>query len=189
MYCLLFIWIDFVALHIYAHIIYVCNLCCKSLPGCGLSFNSQWCVQRSFRFSILLFSFIASEYVFHTCTKTWVQIPKAWHRIGYLTRTPTRHEKPFLSCWLGLSKRIPKHTAYCCCPWLLAEVEGKSLLLKSPCILDIGFREPHLDLTWKPPPWLSWHQKVPCIFQRKKQSAVLPSYAWEASTAGMEHYH
>lgn len=35
-------------------------------------------------------------------------------------KTPkTRHGKVDLSCWSGLSRRLPKHTAYCCCPLLL----------------------------------------------------------------------
>lgn len=40
-----------------------------------------------------------------------------------------------------------KHVWFCCLP----EAEGRSLILKTPCTSDKGFRRPKLN--WKSPPW------------------------------------
>lgn len=63
-------------------------------------------------------------------------------------KTPkTRHEKVDLRCWSRLFKRFPKHTAYCCRPLLIPEVETKSLLLKIKCTSETRAGYPELELT------------------------------------------
>ena len=69
---------------------------------------------------------------------------------GFLQEPKTNETKPptpdirslFLNCWPGLFKRLSEHRAYCCCPWKVPELKGKSLLLKTPCSSKTGPREP-----------------------------------------------
>lgn len=40
--------------------------------------------------------------------------------------------------WSRESKSPPNSKGYCWCPWLFLELNGKTLLLKTPCTSDIG---------------------------------------------------
>lgn len=66
----------------------------------------------------------------------------------------SRQEKPSFKLLARVLHEIPKPlqtvSIMFCCP---REVEGKSVLLKTPCTLYTGPRGPELELTWKLPPW------------------------------------
>ena len=49
---------------------------------------------------------------------------------------------PLLSGWLGLSKKLLKHTPIAIVLGCPKEVHDESLLLKTPCISDTGLRDP-----------------------------------------------
>ena len=72
----------------------------------------------------------------------------------HLTESPRWDMRiPFVSCSSGLSKRLPKYTAYCFGPWLPPEVEGKLLLLKA---LHTS------DRVWSPLSW-NWPECPICV--------------------------
>lgn len=102
-------------------------------------------------------------------------IPKSIYKYSYLLKlniliraddavsksrdNPTKPLTPgmrnhLLSCWSTLSKRLPKPTRDCYCPYCPQEVEAKSLLLETP---ECFFPE---DL-------LPWYEKVSCDHQKE----------------------
>lgn len=86
---------------------------------------------------------------------------------GYKTKVPIsgmRHS--LLSSWSGLSKRLPKHKAYCYFLAYPLELENKFLLLRIPRTLETQHRGLWAGHTRKSPPcWLSF--KVPCNISKK----------------------
>lgn len=67
--------------------------------------------------------------------------------IGYLTKTPTSDMRsPTLSCGSGLVKRIPKQFQAIRVASSYPSRNGKFLLTKIPCTLDIWPRELELEL-------------------------------------------
>lgn len=67
------------------------------------------------------------------------------HRTSNIS-PPIRPEKRLSCCQSRESKRLPEQHALGCC-WLPPEVEGESLLLKTPCTSDTGPKGSELDLT------------------------------------------
>lgn len=73
-------------------------------------------------------------------------LTKVWAK-HYQTKTPSPGIKTLF--WVvcqGYAKGSQNITAYFCCYWLSPEMEGNSLLLKTPCTSDTLSSE--LELTW-----------------------------------------
>lgn len=84
-----------------------------------------------------------------------------------------RHEKPSFELLARGAYRLSKHTAYYCCLWLISEVEGESLLLKTLCTSHTGLRGPWSGAGHSAPSLRSgnystrWHQEG---FQRREST-------------------
>lgn len=75
----------------------------------------------------------------------------------HLIKFPITGMKNFiLSCWLGQGgqRDSSKNREYFCCPWLLPEIDSKSLLMMNTLWrLYTTPRVFELNFTWKPPWW------------------------------------